>query len=355
MGGDFIDHRAGFDDAGPTDDGGDAVSTFPLGIFFASEHRGAAVWPGEGFGAVIGGVHDDGIFVEAELLEFGEDLADMAIVFDHAIGVDAEAGLAFGLFFQVGEDVHSGGVPPEEEGFVGFFGTIEEVEGFGGDLFVDRLHAFFGERAGVVDLAVGETVDHASGAEFFLKLGRVWVIGVFRFFFGVEVVEIAEELIETVGGGEHVVAIAEMIFAELTGEIALGFEDGGDGGIFFFHALWGAWEADFGEAGADGSLASDEGGAACGATLLAIPVGEKGAFFGEAIDVGGFVAHHAEVIGADIKGTDVVAPDDEDIGFLRFCVGEGGEANEAEGEGEELIFGVEFHWRIGISNRVKEE
>ena len=347
MSGDLIDHRAGFDDAGPTDDGGDAVSTFPLGIFFAAEHRGAAVWPGEGFGAVIGGVHDDGIFVEAELLEFGEDLADMAVVFDHAIGVDAEAGLAFGLFFQVGEDVHSGGVPPEEEGFVGFFGTIEEVEGFGGDLFVDGLHAFFGERAGVVDvvdLAVSEAVDHASGTEFFLKLGRVWVIGMFRFFFGVEVVEIAEEFIETVGGGEHVVAIAKMIFAELTGEIALGFEDGGDGGIFLFHALWGAWEADFSEAGADGSLASDEGGAAGGAALLAIPVGEKGAFFGEAIDIGGFVAHHAEVIGADIKGADVVAPDDENIGFLRFCIGEGGEANEAEGEGEELIFGVEFHW-----------
>ena len=73
---------------------GTRIAAFPVRVLFAAEHRGAAVGPGEDLGAVVGGIHDDGVVVEAQLLELVEQLADVAVVLDHAVGVDAEAGLA---------------------------------------------------------------------------------------------------------------------------------------------------------------------------------------------------------------------------------------------------------------------
>jgi hypothetical protein len=88
------------------------------------------------------------------------------------------------------------------------------------------------------------------------------------------VVKISKKFVEAVVGREHVVAVAEVVFSELAGDIALRLEQRRDGGIFEFHALWRAGEADFRETGADGRLAGDEGRAAGGAGLLAIPIGE---------------------------------------------------------------------------------
>ena len=68
----------------------------------------------------------------------------------------------------------------------------------------------------------------------------------------------------------------------------------------------------------NGCSTEDERGAARGAALLRVGVGEQRAFLGEAIDVGRLVAHDAEVVGADVVDADVVAPDDEDVRlFLR--------------------------------------
>ena len=149
---DVVDDRAGLDDAGPADHAGHAVAAFPLRVLLAAEHRGAAVGPGECFRAVVGGIHDDGVLFEAQFLELGEHLADVAVVLDHAVGIDAEAGLALGLLLQVREDVHAGGVPPDEERLVGLLGALHEVQRLGGDFLVDRLHALLGQRAGVRDL-----------------------------------------------------------------------------------------------------------------------------------------------------------------------------------------------------------
>jgi hypothetical protein len=75
-------------------------------------------------------------------------------------------------------------------------------------------------------------------------------------------------------------------------------------------------QADLGETGTDRRLAGDEGRAAGGAALLAVPVGEQRATLGDAVDVRGAVAHHALVVGADIEAADVVTPDDEDVRLL---------------------------------------
>ena len=64
------------------------------------------------------------------------------------------------------------------------------------------------------------------------------VVGVARVFHGVEVVEVAEELVEAVDGRQELVLVAEMVLAELTGGIALGLQRRGDGHRFGGQARW---------------------------------------------------------------------------------------------------------------------
>ena len=54
----------------------------------------------------------------------------------------------------------------------------------------------------------------------------------FGFVLGVQVIEVAEELVEAVHGGQEFVAIAEMVLAELPGRIALRLQQLGYGRIF---------------------------------------------------------------------------------------------------------------------------
>jgi hypothetical protein len=53
-------------------------------------------------------------------------------------------------------------------------------------------------------------------------------------------------------------------------------------------------------------------------------VGEECAFPGDAVDVRRPVAHHPQVVGADVELADVVSPDDEDVRLARRSVGGGG-------------------------------
>ena len=129
-------------------------------------------------------------------------------------------------------------------------------------------------------------------------------------------VEAAEELIEAVHGRQMLVAIALVVLAELAGGVALAFQDGGHRHVGLLPAFLRARHADLGHAGANGHAAADERGAAGGAALLRVVVGEGDAFLGDAIDVRRLVAHHAAVVVADVPGADVVAPDDEDVGLL---------------------------------------
>src|SRR5262249_17773854 len=52
------------------------------------------------------------------------------------------------------------------------------------------------------------------------------------------------------------------------------------------------------------------------AALLGVVIGEHHAFAGETVDVGRLIAHHASRVGADIRLSDVVSPNDNNVGFL---------------------------------------
>ncbi len=246
----------------------------------------------------------------------------MHVVLDHAVGVLVLPGDAAQLVLHVRAEVHARAVPPDVEGLAVGMGALDEVDRGGERLVVDRLHALLGQRPGILDATVRVRADDAARAEGFAEGPAVGehhvarVVLVLRLFLGVEVVEVAEELVEAVVGRQVLVLVAQVVLAELAGRVAVGLQQAGDGRVLFPHAELGARQADLGEAGAEHALARDERRAARGAGLLAVIVGEDHAFLGDAVDVGRPVAHQAHRVGADVGLADVVAPDDENVGLV---------------------------------------
>ena len=107
-----------------------------------------------------------------------------------------------------------------------------------------------------------------------------------RVFHRVEVIEVAEELVEAVDGRQELVPVAQMVLAELAGGVALRFERGGNRDSLGWKAGLGTRLADRGHAGADGQLAGDEVGAPRRAARFRVVVGEEHAFLGQLVEVG---------------------------------------------------------------------
>src|SRR4029079_5251609 len=137
-----------------------------------------------------------------------------------------------------------------------------ESHGFSGEFFIDRLHALLGERAGALDLLrpvwVLSGTDHSTRALFFLQLRVLEVIGMLRLVFRVEMVERAEELTESMHRGQMLVAIAEVVLADLASHVTLSLEQLSDGYVARLQAFVCARQPDFEEAGTEAALTSDE-------------------------------------------------------------------------------------------------
>ena len=91
---------------------------------------------------------------------------------------------------------------PTEEGLARLVLAIDEIDRGGGEFLIHRLHPLLHEGSGVLDLAVGERVDDAARAESLLELGALRIVGILRLFLGIQVIEVAEELVEAVVRGE---------------------------------------------------------------------------------------------------------------------------------------------------------
>ena len=132
----------------------------------------------------------------------------------------------------------------------------------------------------------------------------------------VEVIEVAEELVEAVHRRQELVLVAEVVLAELAGGVAHALEGGRDGGGLGRKPGRCAGLADGRHAGADRQLAGDEVGAPRRAAGLGVVVGEQHALGGDLVEVRRASRHHAAVISADVPDADVVAHDDDDVGPL---------------------------------------
>ena len=109
------------------------------------------------------------------------------------------------------------------------------------------------------------------------------------------------------------VAVAEVVLAELSGGVTERLECFRYRHVFCMEAHVGTRLADLRQAGADRRLPGDEGGAAGGATLLGVIVGENRTLSADAINVRRPVTHDAEVVGADVEPADVVGHDHKNV------------------------------------------
>ena len=318
---DVVVNGTGLDHARPFNHGRNAVAAFPVGVLFASEHGGSAVWPGERFSTVVGGVHDDGVFIEPEFFELGKNLANVTVMLDHTVRIDAQSRLTSGGIFQMRKDVHTRRIPPDKERLVLFLGALHEVECLDHNLVIDRLHALACQGTCILDRTTGKAMNHAARTKFLFEFRIFRVVWILWLFFGIQVIKVAEKLIETVRRWQHIVAITKVVFTKLTCLVTTRFQQGRKRWILFAHPLWRAWETHFGQTRADWRLSGNKSSATSCTTLLTIPVSKQRALLGDAVDIWGFVAHHPHVVSADIELTNIITPQNQDIRFfLSHCL-----------------------------------
>src|SRR6516165_206686 len=136
-------------------------------------------------------------------------------------------------------EMHMCEIHPQEKGLASLSLALDVIDGAGGDIVVYCLHSFLGQRASVMDglladsaeswvdgcvVPVGGLAIHNAARPEPLakvrKIPRVRVIRQLRLFLGVQVVEVAVELVEAVHGRQIFVAVAEMVLADLRGRVA---------------------------------------------------------------------------------------------------------------------------------------
>src|SRR5262249_15953848 len=151
-----------------------------------------------------------------------------------------------------------------------------------------RLHSLLGERSGILnrlftDLAellvdsrvvlVGSlALQYAARPEFLSEVRVLGIVRIVGLFFGIEMVEVSEELIESVHSGQMLVAVAEVVLAELPGGITEIFHELSNRGIVEAETKRCARHANLGEAGSNRRLSGDKRGSPRGATLLTVEV-----------------------------------------------------------------------------------
>ena len=284
--------------------------------------------------AVVGAVDDDGVVGDAEFVEEIEQLADIAVMVDHRVVVGRlpAAGLTEALRLGVRAKMHVCHVHPDEEGSARLVLALDEIRARPRGLVVDRFHALLGQRPGVLDALLargpvpvvhlariflgGPGMDDAPGKQRRAQQGRFLggrVIRILRFLLRVQVIQIPEEFVESVGRRQILVQIAEVILAELPGRVAERFEQLGDRRILLLQPHVDTGHPDLAHTGAIDALACDKRSAARGAALLAVGVGEKHPLFGDPVDVRSEVAHQATAITAEVGDSDVVAPDHQNV------------------------------------------
>src|SRR5215475_12514539 len=161
--------------------------------------------------------------------------------------------------------MHVRGVEPHEERCARRVLALNKVDCRRKEFVIDGLHALFGQRSGVLDplcaVRVSPAVQYATRAIVLAEIRKVLlrrIIAQLRLLLGVQVIEVAKELVEAMLRWQVLVAVAEVILAELAGGIAEGFEQFGDSGIFRTHAHGGTWQSNLAQTRAEYALAHNE-------------------------------------------------------------------------------------------------
>jgi hypothetical protein len=193
-------------------------------------------------------------------------------------------------------------------------------------LLVQRPRIFDGLLPDLAELIVHRWIvlvgrlaaKHTARSEPLAEVRILRIVRIFGLLFGVEVIEVAEELVEAVHGRQVLVAIAKVVLAELAGGVSLIFQELRDRWIVRAQAHLRARQADLREPGSYGRLPGNECRTTRRAALLTVEVGEHRAFFRDAIDVRRPITHDSVVVRTDVEPADVVAHDEQDVWLVRL-------------------------------------
>ena len=184
-------------------------------------------------------------------------------------------------------------------------------------LVVDSLHPLNVQWASVLDLAIRKRVEDAARVVTFKEIGIVTKpIGTFGLLFGVEVVQVAEELIEAVFGRQKFVTVAEVILAKLSRSVAKRLQCLRNRDVPCLQTLRRARDSYLGQPCAPGGLPRNKRRASRSAAILRIVIGEQHPFLRNAIDVRRVKTHHPQAVSADVRLTNIITEDDKDVRLL---------------------------------------
>src|SRR5215471_3537618 len=151
-----------------------------------------------------------------------------------------------------------------------------------------------------------------------------WVIAVEGVFHRIEVIQIPPILVEAVDGRQKFIAITQVIFAELAGGVAHRSQHCCDGRRLRRHPSGGTGLSDCRKTSPNWQFTSNEVRASGGTTRFRVIVGKAHALAGHPVEIGRSASHDALIVDANIRPTDVIAHDDNDVWPLprwsRLCL-----------------------------------
>ena len=228
---------------------------------------------------VVGGVHNNRVVGNPKLVQLVEQRAHDFVVINHRVVVRGlpAPGLAEAFRLRVSHEVHVCGVEPDKERRTRSMLAIDEVEPMLQHLVVDSLHALLRQRSGVLDPLPADStparlvsrivfigrpaVQHSARPE---SVPEVWevlwrrIVRRLGILLGIQVVEIAEELVEAVGRREELIPVAEMVLPELAGRVSERLQQLRDRRILGLQTGRRRGYADLAQAGTENALAGDE-------------------------------------------------------------------------------------------------
>ena len=182
----------------------------PSQLVFFSPRKGVAAASGQVFvvRAVVRGVEHDGVVGDAQFVEQLEELADVHVVLDHAAVYSSARDTALTrhlLVAHVGAEVHARAAPPDEEGLVLLrrFAMNSMAAATVSSSTVSMRFLVSGPVSSILPSA--QELDHAARPELLAEFRICGIVLVLRLLFGVQVIEVAEELVETVVGRQMLI------------------------------------------------------------------------------------------------------------------------------------------------------
>src|SRR5262249_16233450 len=147
----------------------------------------------------------------------------IAIEFDHAVRINAEAGLAFRCRFEMRPNVHPRWVEIAKPRRVGLAIAVDKIERGGEKLLVHCFPPLGLERARIFDgllanpsiLRINSRIiylrrfrpEYTTRSELCAKPRVLRVIRILRLFLRIEVIEVAKELVEAMHGRQKFVSV----------------------------------------------------------------------------------------------------------------------------------------------------